>query len=1139
MTTNYLKLILLNGTAKKVLTIKNKIMKKIQWKFFFYQTHLKKVLRIMKLSTFLLLICVLNLYAGAYSQDVPISVSIENGTLADLFNVIENNTEYKIFYKSSLIDESHTVNLTAEQRPVSELLAEALSGRNLSFDLVDKVIIITASEEIVQQQRITGKVTDAATGEPMPGVNILIKGTSIGTISDLSGNYSLDAVDGNATLVFSFIGYVTQEILPSGRAVVNVALTGEMLGLDEVVVIGYGTAKKSDLTGSITTVSTKDFVKTPASTPLHILQGRASGVQITTSSGMPGSSAEVEIRGIQSINGTNAPIYVVDGVIRTSIDNLNPNSIEAVSILKDASAAAIYGARAANGVILVTTKRGTYNTDIKLALNTYLGFQTESNLKLKLLNADQWLELFTEAYENSGTDLPWNDQILSYYDGVNTDWVDLVTQTGVIQNYDLSLSGGSEKSNYFVSGSFQDHKGMVIETKFNKYTLDFNSDHKINDWIKVGNSLSVYSEKRQGTNTESGLLCSTYNYALRKVPITRAYEDDGDYGKIYNTTLEHMHQNSIWMAYNYVNEQKTEGLFGNLYIALEPLKNLVFTARGNMDYNNLFSTYFTPSVPQYYGWEGSTSNMVEKEYAKTIHWSGDFLVDYSTIIGNDHNIKILLGYSLEENKLENLNASRTGTPNNEIQYLSAGDPTSQLNTNTFTDWSFTSIFSRFNYSFRNKYLLTATVRRDGTSRLYGDNKFGIFPSASVAWRISEEGFMKSVDFVNDLKLRLSYGTLGNILSVGSYGTIASLTSVSSVLNNQPAPAYTLQTAVNSDLKWESALKKNFGIDATFLNSKLYSTIDLFIEDTYDLLFSDPIPYSTGLSGLPLINAGKVRNTGYEIELGYRNQKSDWSYDFSFNLSHVKNEVVDLGGRNLMTSGLMEGFPVYSFFGYKSDGIITDPGQLDIYQAGTFTKKKVGDVHLLDIDGYDSEGKLTGVPDGKVDAADRTFIGNKYPNFTYGLLGSVGYKNWSLQIQLQGVQGIDIQFMTGAYYSLLTYFTGLPRNEDARILDRYHPTKNPDGSWPRLDLTNSGNNTTFSEFWLQDASYLRVKNLNLNYNLPQKYCNKINMDELGLYLSVQNAYTFTKYDGPEVDSRQDAMTGVAQPRTWTLGLRGIF
>ncbi|WP_282037217.1 SusC/RagA family TonB-linked outer membrane protein [Saccharicrinis aurantiacus] len=993
-------------------------------------------------------------------------------------------------------------------------------------------MLMSALLTFAQQTTIQGIVTDAE-GAPLPGVTVFFTGTTSGTITDSNGKYTLKQEEGTNMLTFSFIGMETQEVDITGKTTINVALQNESIGLNEVVAIGYGTAKKSDLTGAVTSVDTDDFDKIPATSPLQALQGRASGINITSSSGMPGASSEVMIRGTQSINGSNAPIYVVDGVITTTIDNLNPNNIASVSILKDASAAAIYGARAANGVIIVTTKRGAGAQEPTINFNAYYGVQNESNLKFEQLGSADFLELWTESHENAGLDIPWDNETLQYYDGVDTDWQDLMKQTGIIQSYDISVQGGSEKSNYFLSAGYLDQKGMIIETSFEKYTMSFNSDHKIGKRIKIGNSLNLYSTKREGSDY-------AYRYALRKSPMTRAYDEDGDYGTIYNANLEHIHANPVWLAKNIQDERIGRGLQGNIYLTLDLLKGLSFTARGSMDYNTIFDSFFQSGVPPKYGWEGTNVNTVEKEYTEKVHWIGDFILNYETSINDNHNIKALLGYSLEEDTQETLFGSRTGTPNNDIRYLGAGDPLSQKNDNTYVDWAFASVFGRINYDFKNKYLFSLTVRRDGTSRLVGDNKYGVFPSGSLAWRMSEEGFMQGIDWLDDLKLRASYGTLGNILSIGAYATSPSLADRQAVLNQGGALGYTLANAINPDLKWESAVKKNFGFDATMFNSKLYATTNFFIEDTYDLLFRDPLAPSTGLPVSPYINAGEVRNTGYEIELGYRQNNGDWSYDINANFSKVKNEVTDLEDRDLRTSGLVEGYEVNSFFGYKSNGLITDASQLDKYQDGPFNKKQIGDINLLDIDGYDENGELTGVPDGKIDAADRTLIGNKYPDFTYGMMGTVGYKNWSLQVQLQGVQGIDFRTRVGGNNDVVQLMSSWARNEDARVKDRYHETANPNGSWPRLSKDQSGSNAEFSEFWLEDASYFRIRNINLNYSVPKKVCQKAGMSSLGLYISVQNLYTFTNYTGPDVDSSSaDSYNTIPQPQTWTVGLRASF
>ncbi len=987
-----------------------------------------------------------------------------------------------------------------------------------------------------QQRSITGEVKSQK-GNTLPGVTVIARGTTIGTVTNSDGEFSLNVPADAEALQFSFVGMKTQEISINGKTNISVVMQEETIGLDEVVAIGYGTVKKGDLTGAVSTVSASDFERVPAVNPLDALQSRSPGLSITTNSGLPGSGASVQVRGVQSINGTNAPIYVVDGTITSSINNISPNDIESFTILKDASATAIYGARAANGVILVTTKRGSTTGEPVITLNTYVGLQTQSNQKLDLLNASEFLEIYTEAYENGGVTPPWDAETLKYYEGVDTDWISEIMQTGILQNYDLSVSGGNDKSNYFVSANYVDHKGMIIETDFKKYNLRFNSDHKIGDWIKFGNSLNIYATERNGLETkESPGGDGYYALAAIKVPITRAYEEDGSYGKIYNTTLEHMHQSPIWQAHNVIDNTQNKGIIGNLYLTLQLLKGLEFTTRGNLEWNHVYLTDFRSGLDPSYQWEGSTKNFIQKEGRQTLHWITDFLLDYNKTFGEDHVVKALLGYSLEENSYEDLWGSRTETPNNSIQFLDAGDPTSQLNGNSFSDWAFVSTFGRVNYTFKNKYLFTGTIRRDGTSRLASGKRFGIFPSASFAWRMSEESFMDGASFIDDLKLRASWGSVGNAQSISTYGTIATLAQWNYVLNQQQAQGYTLASAVNADLKWESSTKKNIGLDGVLLNNQVYFSADYFIEDTYDLLFRQPITASTGLAGSPFINAGQVRNTGYELDLGYRKNVNDWSFDFNVNLSHVANEVIDLEGRDLRTSGIVEGYPMRSFFGYKSNGIIYT--ESDLNDNPQLAGKSIGDIWLLDIDGYDEEGNLTGEPDGKVNAADRTLIGSKYPDLVYGAMGTVGFKNFTLQVQLQGIQGVDKNIL-GSGQGVFHYFTQWAMNHDALILDRYHPAKNPTGTMPQVTLADAGKNREFSDFWLDDASYLRIRNINLNYTFDNSLISKLKMSNLGVYVSIQNLYTFTDFHGTEVDTNSDPLTGIPQPRTWTFGLKASF
>ena len=1098
----------------------------------------QKLFRIMKLSMILLFVGLMQVTATVYSQTTKLSIDAKNQKVSDVLKSIEDQSEFRFFYKNEQVDATRKVNIVAEKKSIEEILETIFEGTEVSYTFFeDKLILLSSKEKMgseikgmQQQKSVSGKITDE-NGDSLPGVSVIIKGSTLGTVSDADGNYFLSEIPEDAIIQFSFIGMMSQEVKLENQSLLNITMRTDAIGIEEVVAIGYGTVKKGDLTGSVSTISTKDIERIPATNPLDALQGRATGINITSNSGMPGESAEVLIRGIQSINGINSPIYVVDGLITSGINNINPSDIQSVSVLKDASATAIYGARAANGVIVVTTKRGSNTGEPQITFNSYVGVQTQSNLKLDLLNADEFLEIYNESYENAGIEPSWTEEDLKYYEGVDTDWMDAVMQTGTIQNYNLGVAGSSAKSNYYISGSYVNNRGMLIESDYEKYTLRLNSDHVIRDWMHFGHSIMLYASDRNGD-------ADVYELATRKVPITRIYGSDGSYGIINSTALEHMHANPVWMAKESINNTKYKGLKGNIYLTFDLAEGLEFTTRQNMEWIYRYSTSFTPGLNPLWNWEGSTINSVSKSSSQQKHLTTDFLLNYNKTFLNDHVFKVLAGYSIEEYSTETLSGYRENTPNNTIQFLDAGDPDTQINSNGYTDWSFISVFGRLNYTFKNKYMLTATIRRDGTSRLSEGNRNGIFPSASVAWRISQEKFLSNLDILDDMKIRASWGTVGNVQSISEYGTIAALTQYNYVFNDAPFQGYTLTTAVNKDLQWETTEKKNLGVDAILFDNQFYTNIDFFIEDTKDLLFRDPIAYSTGLSGSPYINAGKVRNTGFELLLGLRKKvNADWSYDLSLNASHVKNEVLNLEGRDFSTSGIIEGYPVASFYGYQSNGLIYSQEVLENnpHQSG----KSLGDIWIKDVDGKDENGNLTGKPDGSINSADRGIIGNKYPDLVYGLMGTINYKNWSFQVQLQGVHGIDKRIHSGEYTNAFHYFTHWAMNHEASILDRYHPNKNPNGKMPQVSTADKGHNFDFSDFWLKDASYLRVKNINLNYNFDSSFCEKLNMGSLGAYISVQNLYTFTSFPGTEVDTNSDPYSGVPQPRTWTLGIKASF
>ena len=1119
--------------------------------------NLGKTLLIMKLTVFFVLLSLMEVFANdTYSQKTKLTLDMKNVTVKQVLRQIEDMSEFYFLYSTKVIDVSRQVNINADNELIADVLGKLFQNNNVDYIVKGRQIVLTSNEladsfrgvTIPQNGVVTGKVIDEA-GESIPGVSIVVKGTSVGTVTDANGEYLIKLPEGATTLIFSFIGFEVEEVPIAEKSVINVTLKTTSISLDEVVSIGYGTVRKGDLTGAISTVNTADLENLPSSSAMRALQGRVAGLTVESTSGQPGRSSRVTVRGVQSIRGTNSPIYVVDGVIMSSIDNLNQNDFESVSVLKDASAAAIYGARAANGVILINTKRGKKGSAPILTYNGYFGVQNLSNLKLELLDGLNWMNLYREAFETSGlleSQFPeeafieenygykWDagkDSYVPLSNAVNTDWIETMLRTGKVQKHDVSLSGGAKNYNYYFSAGYYDNKGMVKGTSYNKLNVTFNSEYKIGKLFDFGNSLFVTNSKMEGLN-------QYYSLVLGKPPITRVYEEDGSWGVIDNTTMEHMHPNPVWLAENNKPDySKGTSIRGNLYLTAHILDGLDFTAKTNVSKSFNNQVQFRAAVDPMWGWEGNSVNSIYKKRSESLWWNVELLVNYAKTFNDVHDIKVMMGYSNEESTSEFLDAGRQGTPNNNIPYIGAGDPDTQTNDDGYTDWSFISYFGRVNYAYNNKYLFTATIRRDGTSRLASGHKWGVFPSVSGAWRISSESFMQNINWMDDLKIRASYGSLGNILSISPYGTIADLTQIKLVNGQAPYAGYTLMKAVNTDLQWEVTDKLDVGVDGTFFNNSVYFSLDYYKEITHDLLFSLAIPYTTGyggtfpaVSGKPTINAGEVQNKGFEGVVGWRKTISDWNFDVSFNLSHVNNEVVDLAGQNLKTQGLMEGYPVGSYFGYTADGLILNEDQ----KAGQWSGKDIGDIHIVDMPTLDEDGNVV-EPDGIITPADRGIIGNRYPSLTYGFLGNIGYKGFTLQLQLSGVSGIDKYIRNNAY----NYFYSWAKNDVVDLLNRYHKTRNPDGTLPRLDKKNSGKNDKTSTFWLRDASYLRIQNVSLNYDFKSILANIEAIKNLVVYVSAENLYTFTKFPGAEVDTRRDPMTGIPLPRTVIFGVRVSF
>jgi TonB-linked SusC/RagA family outer membrane protein len=1157
----------------------------------------------MKLFTLLLFVGTMAATAAnSYSQKTKLDLQMQNATVSDILRTIESNSEFIFIYDASVINANATRSVSVKGEQLENVLEQLFKGTNVAYKIDDRQVLLYKSDNLktldplsasietqqAQKKAIRGTVKDEK-GQPIPGVSVVVKGTTMGQVTDVEGKYALEVPADAKTLVFSFVGMDQQEVIITGRTQIDITMRETILGLGEVVVVGYGTQKKVDLTGALSTVSIKDFQNAPVTDALDAMQGKVAGVTITNNSGNPGDGKEIVIRGIQSWSSGTQPLYVIDGVILSDMSSVAPNDIETITVLKDAASTAVYGSRGANGVVLITTKRGSKTGAPVISFHTYAGVSVNSDLFPKTLNSAQWLMLDRESYVNAGPNTlgqsPYGNQNPADFAGLytapagkginvnlpayggavgingylyNTNWLKTVMQTGKMQNYDVSVSGGNEKSTYYSSATYFKQDGMIINTDYQRISFRLNYDYKVTDFIDFGSSVNIYGTKTDGLGmigSDGGTTVGANNVylaALRQNPLSRPYELDANgkptgYGFNRDYTLEGGNMTPLILAQQYTSNQNYTGFIGNIFAKIKIFDGLTFTPKLSLDYVGGAGQAFTPSINLLHI-EGQGINNEQKSQNYNLHWITDYQLNYDKTFNKVHNVSATAIYSQESSKNEYLWGQRYGEVSN-IQYLNAGQLDNQQVTNGATDWSFVSYIGRVNYNYNGQYYIQGSVRRDGTSRFTGDNKWGTFPSASAGWRISKESFFQPyTSVVNDLKLRASVGTVGDVQGTGLYPTYATLGTWNTPMGPQSSqsatPTYALSNAVNSNIKWESRKKYDAGLDANLFNSKLTLTADWFKTNTSNLIYGLPLPESAGKLSDPSVNGGGLESHGWDFLASWQDKKGDFTYGVNGNLSIARNKVTDLQGQNLRENGLQVGEPVYSFFGYHSNGIIKNQATLDAnpYLTNTANDHQVGigDIWTVDVNGRDANNNLTGKPDGKITADDRGFIGKKYPDFTYGLSGNVTYKRWTLQIVGYGVQGVDLNTMS----DINGYFQ-YTSNDVVRLLNRWDATNNPNGNMPRVTKVDFAQNSTqTSDFWLSDASFFKINNVNLRYAVPENICKNIRMKGLEIYGSVENLHTFTKYPGGEVDVTDQGMwqqpvTKVPQPRTWVLGLKASF
>lgn len=977
------------------------------------------------------------------------------------------------------------------------------AGRWLWFALL---VCLQLPTMLLAQQNtsVTGKV-NGANGEGIPGANVVVKGTTTGTATDGQGNFSLNA-PANGTLVISSLGFTSQEVNIGGRSQLTVTLVEDQKALEEVVVVGYGTQRKSDVTGSLSSVTSKEIKSVPVTGVGQALQGRAAGVQVTQASNAPGGGVTIRIRGGNSINAGNEPLYVIDGfpVYNESGANLNPNDIESMEILKDASATAIYGSRGANGVVLITTKRGKTGQNL-IEFESYYGVQ-QVRKKLPMLNATQYAELVNEANVNAGrAPVFTQDQIAGF--GVGTNWQDEIFRDAPIQNYQLTASGGNEKSRYAVSGNFLEQQGIIMNSKYDRASFRFNFDHKINDRFNIGTSLNIIRSRNNAvpTDADGGTSGTVVYSALNFSPTQPVYNPDGSL-VVFNTPGRIQIGSPVAQAMGTFNKTIGTRMMGTVFADYKILPGLTFRTSFGADVNyskrSLYLSRNTATGTQLSG-QASIVN------TQSSTWLNENTLTYIKTFGDVHNLTFLAGYTMQGNRWESVEARSQGFANDILTYENLGSASIALvPASSASNWQLNSYIGRANYDYAGKYLATATVRADGSSRFGASNKWAVFPSASVAWRLSEEAFLKGNTVINDLKLRASYGLSGN-QEIPQYQSLATLGTQNANFNNAVVIGVGPSRVANPDLRWETTAQADIGIDVGLLSNRITLTADYYNKKTTDLLLSVPLPFVSGYASA-LQNLGSIRNQGFELGINSTNLTGDFKWTTAFNIAANRNKVLNLGDQTefaageasghlqLPNSGLVRvGEQIGLFYGYQSSGIFQNQAEVD----GSAQKTaKPGDRRYVDQNG-----------DGAINASDRVILGYAQPKFYGGLTNTFSYKGVELSIFMQGTYGNSI-FNINRFE--LESLTGVS-NQSAATLNRWTPT-NPSNEIPRANAV--GNAYVLSSRQIEDGSYLRVKNINLSYTLPSTLVSKAKLYNVKVYVSAQNWITFTNYSGfdPEVN-----------------------
>ena len=1079
----------------------------------------------------------------SYAQNAKINLSLSDVTLEEAIKTIEANTQFVFFFSNSAVDMTKHVDLNVKNGNIKEVLNQILSS--YKYRIEDNKIVLLG--EVQQDGKIWGVVSDAF--GPIAGANVVVKGTTNGTITDMDGRFSLDAPKG-AKLQISYIGYITKELTVDTKTDYVIELVEDSQALEEVVVVGYGTEKKVNVIGSIAQIGSEKLENRSTPQLSNVLTGQMAGVTVIQRSGRPGNSGgEIRVRGVGSFGGESNKsdaLVLIDG-IPGKLNDVSSEDVESISVLKDASTAAIYGSRAANGVILETTKTGKEGK-VSVGYNGYVGFNTPTALP-EFVDTWQYATLYNEAV---GREAYTQEEIQKFRDGSDPDhyanarYLDEVfSRKGLQTGHDVTINGGNAENKYMVSFGYLKQNGIVEKNDYQRYNARVNLINEILPGLKLTSRLSgVYGNRKEpmapgGDDADNMLVL--IQKALRFPGLTPTILSDGSFGagrELHGTPAGWIKSDSFY-------ENPEFSLNANVRLDYNPVKDLLLSAIGAYTYTNGEERTYR-STMKLSGDRVLGPSELKHKMGKTIYKTFQATAEYNKTIG-EHTFGILAGYSWEQEDYRYVQGSRDKFPGNDLPYLNAGSPDNQKSEGTGNAWAIQSGFGRLRYNFNERYLFESTVRYDGSSRFPQSKKFGFFPSVAAGWRLSEENFFKeneSLGFISNLKLKVSWGRLGN-QNIGNYP----YQSVYELGQNYPfGDTYTqgaaVTTAVDPTIKWEETETIDGGLEAVFWNGLLSVNASYFNRRTYDILYKPSGSVSTILGQkISEMNTGELKNFGWEFEVGHRNKIGDVSYNVNANLSIIKNKLTTLGVGNVEQlngmvgngSDLFIGYPIQMYYGYVSDGVFLDENDIKSWydQSKVTPNPQPGDIRYKDISGPD------GVPDGKIDPNyDRVYLGSRIPKFTFGLNLGVEYKGLDLSVLLQGVAGV-----TG----MLDGFAGWAFRGDGNIqkwqaegrFDPANPTRYP--AYPRLeDLSNSTTpNIVTSDFWTQDASYIRLKNIQLGYTFPKKMLQAAKISNLRVYVQAENPLCWNKYKpgwDPEINTSGNYYPILA---TYTFGVNFKF